>query len=259
VEIGKTELAAMNENKLGNALGNGYGGALEAIANTKSDNALDTGFVADAVAANLANGLSLPEALNTLVPISPPAITAPGMEAAPTFAATSAAVAPTPSAPSVSAGTTTAGANAALVEHLAAAARKGIAGTVSTVASDAFMNIPETITAAVMPAVDMGELNRQAQTIPFLESPAAANASVTPFVDTAGFENGAAMDFQEAVRPRQVSVETLWKEPDREPKRETSRVFNIQNVNLNADEIDRLLDFARELELAIHEPTGETE
>jgi hypothetical protein len=202
----------------------------------------------DAIVANKKNGSGFslaPEAFN---------IPALGVEtAAPALTATSALAAPV--APSVSAGTATAGANAALAEHLAAASRKGIAGSeISTGASAAFMNAPDTITATVMPAVDMAGLNRQAQSTPFLESLAAANTTVTPGVDTADFENGAALDFQEAVRPRRAAVETPWREPERQPKKETPRVFNIQNVSLNADDIYHLLDFARQLELAVHEP-----
>ena len=108
--------------------------------------------------------------------------------------------------------------------------------------------------AAITPTVDMAELNRQAQTTPFLESLAATSAAITPSVDLADFENGAAVHFQEAVRPRQAAVETPWNAPEPQTKQETSRVFNIQSVNLNADDIYRLLDFARQLELALHEP-----
>jgi hypothetical protein len=116
------------------------------------------------------------------------------------------------------------------------------------------MNSPDTITATIMPGVDMGELNRQAQTTPFLESLAAANTTVTPAVDMAGFESGAAVNFQEAVSPPQAAVETPWREKEQQRKKETPRVFHIENVNLNADDIYHLLDIARQLEQAIHEP-----
>ena len=183
----------------------------------------------------------------------------PGMEAvtgvtAPPLTATSAAATPGAGGTAQTATGSSGGGHSLLAEHLAAASRKGITGTVSTAASDAFMNPPDTITAAITPSVDMAELNRQAQTTPFLESLAATSAAITPSVDLADFENGAAVHFQEAVRPRQAAVETPWNAPEPQTKQETSRVFNIQSVNLNADDIYRLLDFARQLELALHEP-----
>jgi hypothetical protein len=276
VEIGKTELAAMNENKM-----------------------------ALAAAKPVQNGAPAP-ATQTAAPAAAPAFTAsvvnaPGPEtasliAAPALTATGAVAAPSPVlpvAPSASAGTITAGADTALTEHLAAASRKGIAGNdISVSASDAFATAGASaapvspggsLSATVTPGVDMAELNRQAQTSPFMESLAAANTAVTPAVDMAGlnrqaqttpfmeslatantavtpgagmadFERGAALDFQEAVRPRQAAVETPWREPERQPKKETPRVFNIKNVNLSADDIYHLLDFALQLELAVHEP-----
>jgi hypothetical protein len=184
VDIGKTEIAAMNENR---ARVTGAG-PVEAAAPTQ-----------------------------TATSIAAPSLVETNVIAAPSLAGSAAPVS------ALSAGTTTAaGANTALAEHLAAASRKGIEGMVNTSASDAFMG---------------------------------AGASVVPGIDTAEFESGAAVNFQEAVRPRQAAVETPWNaaEPP-QTKKETPRVFNIQSVNLNADDIYRLLDFARQLELAVMEP-----
>ena len=140
---------------------------------------------------------------------------------APSLAATNITAAPMPAGAALSAGTATAGENTALAEHTAAASRKGITGTVSAAASNAFMD---------------------------------AGSSVAPSVDISDFENNAAVNFQEAVRPRQAAVETLSNTPENRTERSAPRVFNIQNVTLNADDIYHLLDFARQLEEAIHEP-----
>jgi TP901 family phage tail tape measure protein len=178
VDIGKTELATMTENRM-----------------------------RDAAASPLETAAA--PAAQTAVSVAPVMDTA--SVAAPPSPALSAA-------PSLSAGTTTAGTNSALTEHLAAASRKGIAGSgINAAASNAFM--------------DAGMA-----------------------VDWADFEKGTAVTFQEAVQPRQVSVETPWKEPEARREKPAPSVFNIQSVNLNADDIHRLLDFARQLEHAVLEP-----
>jgi TP901 family phage tail tape measure protein len=240
VEMGKTELAVMNENKMAAA-------AAKPVQTNQPAPATQTAASSYTASAINASG---PE---TASPITTPALTATGEVAVPSLIAPVASIAPV--APSVSAGTMTAGADTALIEHLAAASRKGIAGSeTSAAASNAFMASPDTITATVTPGVDMGGLNRQTQTTPFLESLAMANMTVTPALDTTDFENSATANFQEAVRPRQAAVETPWREPEGQQKKESSRVFHIENVNLNADDIYHLLDFARQLEQAIHEP-----
>ena len=224
--IGETELARMNETK-----------------------------TAQAAARPVETSAAAPETQSAAPAFAVSAV--PGMEAAagvtaPSLTTTSAIATPALGGAAQTATGSSGSGNAALAEHLAAASRKGIAGTVSTAASDAFMGAGTP--APITPRVDMEELNRQAQTTPFLESLTAANTAITPRVDMAEFENGAAVDFQEAVRPRQASVETLWNAPEERAKKETPRVFNIQSVNLNADDIYHLLDFARQLEQAIHEP-----
>jgi hypothetical protein len=250
VEMGRTELAGMNENKIAAAAAK----PVQTVAPTPvTSQPVQTNLppsatqtAAPSYTASTINVLG-PE---TASPITAPALTETSAVTVPTLAAPVA-----PVASSFSKGTVTAGADTALIEHLAAASRKGIAGSeISATASNAFMNLPDTITAAIMPAVDMGELNRQAQTTPFMESLAAANTTVTPGVDMADFESGAVVNFQDAVRPPQAAIETPWRERERQQKKETSRVFHIENVNLNADDIYHLLDFARQLEQAIHEP-----
>ena len=106
----------------------------------------------------------------------------------------------------------------------------------------------------------MEELNQQVQSSPFLESLAAVNpelipsVSAAPAVDLSDFETGTAVNFQDAVAPRRTVVETPWNAPEPQREKPASRVFNIETVNLNADDMYRLLDFARQLEHALHEP-----
>jgi hypothetical protein len=203
----------------------------------------------------------------TASPITAPALTTTSAVSAPALTAATAGAVTAPALAGAGTATGSSG-NSLLAEHLAAASRKGIAGMTTTTASDAFMNAgasivsdsPDTAGVTIAPVIDMAELNRQVQTSPFLESLATANAelapgaSVVPGIDLAEFESGAAVNFQEAVRPRQNAVETPWAAPAPPPKKEPPRVFNIQNVNLNAEDMDRLLDFARQLELAVLEP-----
>jgi TP901 family phage tail tape measure protein len=195
VDMGKTEISRMNENKT----------VRDAAARPVEAAAPITQTAASPVAVPSFSAAPVVPAMEIASPITAPAFT------------TTSAV----SAPSISAGTATAGANTALVEHLAAASMKGIAGMTATTASDAFMD---------------------------------AGASVAPGIDMADFENGTAARFHEAVIPRQTAIETPWAAPEERREKPAPRVFNIQNVNLNADDIDRLLDFARQLEHAVLEP-----
>jgi TP901 family phage tail tape measure protein len=109
-----------------------------------------------------------------------------------------------------------------LNEHLAAASRKGIAGAdISAAASGAFMGAG----GQAFTGIDAGELEREA-----------------------------AVTFQAAVSAKTLTGEAPKPVSERRNEIAGNKVFNIQNVNLNTDDIHSLLDIARLLEMAVHEP-----
>ena len=170
----------------------------------------------DAAAMPLA-GTSATETAAVTVPAAGGAIIAPA-----TFTATS--IAPPPDLGGTAGGATGTGSgkSAALSEHLAAASRKGIAGgEISTSASAAFFG---------------------------------AGGAALPVLDTAELDKQAAVTFQAAM-PAQ-SAESVAPKPERQAVAEKSgdRVFNIQNINLSADDIHSLIDIARIFELAVMRP-----
>jgi TP901 family phage tail tape measure protein len=110
-----------------------------------------------------------------------------------------------------------------LNEHLAAASRKGIAGAdISVAASGAFMG------AGGQPfaGIDAGELEREA-----------------------------AVTFQAAMPAKTLTSEAPKPVSERRNEKAGDKVFNIQNVNLNTDNIHSLLDIARLIEMAVASPS----
>jgi TP901 family phage tail tape measure protein len=110
-----------------------------------------------------------------------------------------------------------------LAEHLAAASRKGIAGTVSTIASDAFMG-------------------------------AGASASA-PGIDLAGYENEARINFAEATgtTPRE-SVAAPWSRNEARAERRDRPSFTVQNLYLQSEDIEKAFDLYRQLEMLFANP-----
>jgi TP901 family phage tail tape measure protein len=117
-----------------------------------------------------------------------------------------------------SAGTAMSSGNTALAEHLAAASRKGVAATdLGVPASDAFIQ---------------------------------AGASVMP-----DFDSDFQRDFSTAARPVETpSLQPFWGEKEAKPAKSEPRVVKIENLYLQADDTFDLLNFVRELELAVLQP-----
>jgi hypothetical protein len=110
-----------------------------------------------------------------------------------------------------------------LNEHLSAASRKGIAGAdISAAASGAFMGAGGQMFAGI----DAGELEREA-----------------------------AVTFQAAMPAKTVTSEAPKPASERRSEKAGDKVFNIQNVNLNTDDINSLLDIARLIEMAVASPS----
>jgi phage-related protein len=209
VELGRAEMAAWEKNKT------------QTAARPVETAALITQTAASLLAAPSFSAAPVVPVTETASSITAPVCTTTSAAAALSPAGSAGAV----TAPVLAGAGTAAGSsgNSLLSEHLAAASRKGIAGTVSTAASDAFMN--------------------------------AGTPAASPGIDLASYENEARTSFAEAAgtTPRE-SITAPWNAPEERREKPAPRVFNIQTVNLNADDIYRLLDFARQLELAVMEP-----
>jgi TP901 family phage tail tape measure protein len=149
--------------------------------------------------------------------VSTPSLTATG--AVPPPAYTSGVAAPV----QFSAGTAMSGGNMALAEHLSAASRKGVAATdLGVPASDAFMR---------------------------------ASASVMPVVETPDFDGDFQRDFSTVARPVETpGIQPFWGEKEAKPAKSEPRVVKIENLYLQADDAFDLLNFVRELELAVLQP-----
>jgi TP901 family phage tail tape measure protein len=243
VEIGKTELAIMNENKMKDA-------ASGTLTIEQRDMALGDSRVATALG------------LNNTAP-------APGMEiaspvaAAPAFTATSAASTPPLAAPTA---TASSGGSSLAMEHIEAARRKGVAASdISYAAASAFENAgaytpPVTATGAV-PAIDwqqtaMTAAGNRAASSHFLESlPVTATASP---VDVPDIDRETRVTFAEAMPARREAVTTNTEREDRTDDAPRQNIFHIANMNFNADELRTLFDFVHQLELAVMEPEAVT-
>jgi phage-related protein len=241
VAMGTTELTRMNENR-----------GRDASARPVQT---DTAMRAPQTAASLsAPSFTASVAMPGMEPIS--GITAPSL-ATTSAVSTPSLTASVASTPAISTGSATAGMNAALMEHFAAASRKGITGReISTAGSDAFMNVGNslaTANASITPTVDMGELNQQAQSSPFLNSLATTNATITPTVDMGEVDKQVSMSFPDAM-PRQQQPFDLPVHAETSEKKAITRTITVQNVNINVDELSRIAQFVHRLEHAVLQP-----
>jgi hypothetical protein len=124
------------------------------------------------------------------------------------------------------------------MDHFEAAQRKGVsASDISYTAASAFENA--------------GMYTPPARN-PFLESlPAAATA---PAVDVPDIDSEARAHFAEAMPPQRQTVIANTERGGAADETPRQNIFNIANLNLNADELRTLLDLVRQLELAVAEP-----
>ena len=225
VEIGKTELAGMNENKMRDTA------AGPVQTNTP---ALVTQSTAPTFTATSA--VFAPYSAASAAPVPGMEIVSP-IAAAPALAATSAASAPSLSVPT----TASSSGNSLAMEHLEAARRKGVsASDISYTATSAFENAGA-YTAA---------------TTPFLESLPVTAA--TPPVDVPDIDREARLQFADAMPSRREAVITGAERDDRADDTPRQNIFHIANMNFNADELRTLLDIVRQLELAAMEPEAVT-
>jgi phage-related protein len=243
VEIGETELARMNENKMKDAAAR----PVQTNTPVPAAQAAMTSFTATSAAYTPSFAAS--------------AVPAPGMEitspitAAPALAVTSTATpgavatgaVETPAqhiAPQAAMAITSSSGSSLAMEHFEAAQRKGVAASdISYAATSAFENA-----GAYMPP--------SAASSPFLES--LPSVTTMPTVDIPDIENEARAKFAEAMPSRRETVIASTEREDREDGTPRQNIFHIANVNLNADELRTLFDFVRQLELAVTEPEAVT-
>jgi TP901 family phage tail tape measure protein len=109
------------------------------------------------------------------------------------------------------------GNSALLAEHMAAASRKGISGTVSTAASDAFMGA-----GRAPQALNIADFSEEARTA-----------------------------FPQAARQTQTAtVQTPWNTPEAKSEKRERPHFTIQNLTVQCDDIKKVIDFYELLEMA---------
>jgi TP901 family phage tail tape measure protein len=144
--------------------------------------------------------------------------------AAPSLATTTSAIAAPElgaSSSQINVGTSSSGKSSLLAEHMAAASRKGIAGSeISTAASDAFMSVG----SAISPSADFADISADART-----------------------------SFQEAMPTQQSALATPWTQGETKTEKST-RTIKIENLYLQADDCLDVFNFVRQLELAVSEP-----
>jgi hypothetical protein len=137
-------------------------------------------------------------------------------------------------------------------EHLAAAGRKGIAGTdITYTASSAFDDAGAT--ATITPTVDMTELNKQAQANPYLDSLAGATATITPTMDMTEWDKQVSMTFPDAMPTQQKPFDVPVR-VEAPAEKATTRSITVQNVNINVDELYTMYRFFQQIEHAVLQP-----
>jgi TP901 family phage tail tape measure protein len=245
VEMGRTEIAGMSENRTQNSVAK-PADTLPAAPIVPTAVAAPS-FAAQVVPAPATAG-TVPPLTTTSAVAAPPALDVSAAVAAPTLAATSVT-----SVPAIGTGTSTgtSGGSALLAEHLAAAERKGIAASeITSTASDAFMSAGASVSpAAVTPSVDMAELNRQAASNPFLDSFSASGAAdITPGMDMANFDREVPATFQEAM-PQQNTAFAPWSQSEAKPAKKERPSFNVQNLYLQSDDMKNMYDLYLQLEM----------
>jgi hypothetical protein len=143
------------------------------------------------------------------------------------------------------------------MEHIEAARRKGVsASDISYAAASAFENAgaytPPAAAIETGPAIDWQQAAMTAASNPFFESlPFAATAAP---VDIPDIDSEARTRFAEAMPPQRQTVIANTERESLADETPRQNIFHIANMNFNADELRTLLDFARQLELAVMEP-----
>jgi TP901 family phage tail tape measure protein len=239
----------------------------EAVRNMRTDLAKDTA----------------PRTVKTAaVPESKAAIAAPdtsaAVVAAPDFANTEAVVAAPAQhiAPQAAAATASSNGNVLAMEHIEAAQRKGVsAADISYTAASAFESagayVPPAAAIETSPAIDWQQTAMAAASNPFLEwQQTAMTAASNPFfeslpitgtaptVDVPDIDSEARTHFAEAMPPQRQTVIANAEREGAADETPRQNIFNIANLNLNADELRTLLDLVRQLELAVAEPEEAT-
>jgi hypothetical protein len=127
------------------------------------------------------------------------------------------------------------------MEHIEAARRKGVsASDISYTAASAFESAGA-YTAASNPFF---------KSLPITET--------APTVDVPDIDSEARAHFAEAMPPQRQTVIANAEREGAADETPRQNIFHIANVNLNADELRTLLDFVRQLELAVTEPEEAT-
>jgi hypothetical protein len=182
-----------------------------------------------------------------------------GLTLTPELAATGNSM-PVPSA-TASASTTSSSGNSLAKEHFEAAQRKGVAAPdISYTATSAFENAgayaPPVAVIEAAPVADW-QASMAAAGNPFLES-LPVTAVTTPAVDMPDIDSEARAYFAEAMPPQRQTVIANTEREGAADETPRQNIFNIANMNLNADELRTLLDLVRQLELAVAEPEEAT-
>ncbi|MHB9293118.1 hypothetical protein Holit_02238 [Hollandina sp. SP2] len=256
VEIGKTELARMNENKM-----------KDAAARPVQTGAPATAAQTAAVSFTTTSAESAPSFAASAAP-APGMEIAPPIAAVPTLTATSTAVpgaveVPAQSlAPQAATAITSSSGNSLAMEHFEAAQRKGIAASdIFYTAASAFENAgaytPPVTAIDTAPAIDWPQAVMTAASNPFLES-LPVTATAMPSVDVPDIESEARVNFAEAMPSRRETVIANAEREDRADGTPRQNIFHIANMNFNADELRTLLDLVHQIELAVMEPEGMT-
>ena len=213
VEIGETELAKMNENKMRDAAAKP---------------------VQTATPASVAQ--SAAPVLTATSAVAPGIIEIPAQNIAPQAVTTTA----------LSSGGSLA------MEHSEAARRKGVAASdISRTASSAF-----DAAGTYTPPAPGADWPHAAAGNPFLES--LPVTTITPSVGVPDIDSEARVRFAEAMPSRREAVIARAEREDRADETPRQNIFNIANMNFNADELRTFLDIVHQIELAVAEPEAVT-
>ena len=177
--------------------------------------------------------------------------------------------------------TASSGGSSLAMEHIEAARRKGVAASdISYAATSAFENagayMPPATAGGTAQALDRQQTAMTTASNPFLDwqqtaMTAASNRAASshfleslpltaaaPPVDIPDIDGETRVKFAEAMpSPREAVIAGAEREgrADETPRR---NIFHIANMNFNADELRTLLDFVRQMELAVMEPEAVT-
>jgi hypothetical protein len=246
----------------------------EAVRNMRTDLAKDTAPRTATTAAVTVAGAAAPE---SRVAIAAPDTSA-AVVATPDFANTEAVVAAPAQhiAPQAATATASSNGNSLAMEHFEAAQRKGVsAADISYTAASAFESAgayaPPAAAIETGPAIDWQQTAMAAASNPFLDwQQTAMTAASNPFfeslpitgtaptVDAPDIDSEARARFAEAMPPQRQTVIANAEREGAADETPRQNIFNIANMNLNADELRTLLDFVRQLELAVAEPEAAT-